>query len=76
METQPYSPHPPPSCHPFPPENSCAHCVARDLMPTAMADILGESHQDSLLRSRHLWVTAGFLIAAPLAFSRTLGALK
>lgn len=45
-------------------------------MPTAMTDILGESHADSLLLERRFWVTAGFLVAAPLAFSRTLGALK
>lgn len=45
-------------------------------MPTAMTDILGESHPDSFLLERRFWVTAGFLVAAPLAFSRTLGALK
>ncbi|CAM9967945.1 unnamed protein product, partial [Hapterophycus canaliculatus] len=50
--------------------------VIGDLMPTAMADILGDSHPDSLLLSRHLWVTVGFFLVAPLAFSRTLGALK
>ncbi|CAM9231757.1 unnamed protein product [Ectocarpus sp. 4 AP-2014] len=50
--------------------------VVGDLMPTAMADILGRSYPDSVLRDRHVWVTIGFLLAAPLAFSRTLGALK
>lgn len=52
------------------------HGNARDLMPTAMADILGESHADSFLLERRFWVTGGFLLAAPLAFSRTLGALR
>lgn len=45
-------------------------------MPTVMADILGESHAGSLLLERHFWVTGGFVLAAPLAFSRTLGALR
>ncbi|CAN0475299.1 unnamed protein product, partial [Ascophyllum nodosum] len=48
----------------------------RDLMPTVMSQILGDSHPESLWLERRVWVTAGFLLAAPLAFSRTLGALK
>lgn len=48
----------------------------RDLMPAAMSDIVGDAHPDSLLLERRLWVTVGFFLAAPLAFSRTLGALK
>ena len=45
-------------------------------MPTVMSQILGDSHPESLWLERRVWVTAGFLLAAPLAFSRTLGALK
>ena len=45
-------------------------------MPVAMSDILDDAEPDSLLLDRHVWVTVGFLLAAPLAFSRTLGALR
>lgn len=45
-------------------------------MPVAMSDIFQDAEPDSLLLDRRVWVTVGFLLAAPLAFSRTLGALR
>lgn len=48
----------------------------RSLMTTVMSEIVGEHTPFSLLLERRFWVTVGFSLAAPLACSRTVGALR
>ncbi|CAM9537629.1 unnamed protein product, partial [Phaeothamnion confervicola] len=51
--------------------------VIGDVMPDVAEVILGPNHDDdSVFLRRHFWVTVGFVTVAPLAFARTLGALK
>ncbi|CAM9790433.1 unnamed protein product, partial [Discosporangium mesarthrocarpum] len=50
--------------------------VVGDLMPVAAADVISGDLHGSFLVERRFWVTVAILVAAPLAFSHTLGALR
>lgn len=46
------------------------------LMTTVMSEFVDEGGDLAFLVDRQFWVTVGFLLAAPMASSRTLGALR
>lgn len=48
----------------------------RSLMKTVISGFVEDDSDLAFLLSRRVWVTTGFLLAAPLACSRTVGALR